>query len=341
MRKNRILLNTLYVQTQGAYLRLEGETVRVEVDGELRLQVPLHHLGGLVLFGNAMISPQLLAKCAEGGKQVVWLSYSGRFRGRLEGPLSGNVLLRRAQHLALEDGEKLLSLVRAFVYGKVRNARAVLQRVAREREATPALSQALSQHDDVLRQLPYAQSVAAVRGLEGSAASTYFRAFPDMIRIPGFTFVGRIRRPPRDKVNALLSFISTLLLMDIVAALEAVGLDPQVGFLHTVRPGKPALALDLLEEFRSWWADRLVLALINRRQLDGDHFVERPGGAIYLTDEGRKIVLTAYQKRKEQEIQHPLLREGVPLGLIPHVQAKLLARYLRGDLAGYPPFLVR
>jgi len=338
---NRVLLNTLFVQTQGAYLRLEGDTVRVEVEGELRLQVPLHHLGGLVLFGNVLVSPFLLARCAEDGRAVVWLSESGRFQGRLEGPVSGNVLLRRAQHQALDREDKALALAKAFVGAKVRNAKAVLQRALREREGSGLLRQAVEAQEAVLTYLSQARTLEEVRGLEGQAAAAYFSAFGGMILAPGFSFQGRVKRPPRDPVNALLSFLYTLLVADAVAALEGVGLDPQVGYLHALRPGRPALALDLVEEFRAWWADRLALTLLNRRQLEAKHFVERPGGAVLLTEEGRREVIVAYQKRKQEEITHPLFKEPVPVGLLPHLQARLLARHLRGDLPGYPAFWVR
>lgn len=338
---NRILLNTLFVQTQGAYLRLEGDTVRVEVEGELRLQVPLHHLGGLVLFGNVLVSPFLLARCAEDGRAVVWLSESGRFQGRLEGPVSGNVLLRRAQHQALDREDRALALAKAFVGAKVRNTKAVLQRALREREGSGLLRQAVEAQEVALAHLARARTLEEARGLEGQAAAAYFAAFEEMILVPGFNFQGRVKRPPRDPVNALLSFLYTLLVADAVAALEGVGLDPQVGYLHALRPGRPALALDLVEEFRAWWADRLALTLLNRRQLGTNHFVERPGGAVLLTEEGRREVIVAYQKRKQEEITHPLFKEPVPVGLLPHLQARLLARHLRGDLPVYPAFWVR
>ncbi len=338
---NRLLLNTLFVQTQGAYLRLEGDTVRVEAEGTVRLQVPLHHLGGLVLFGNVLLSPFLLARCAEEGRSVVWLSEHGRFHGRLEGRTSGSVLLRRAQHQALDQKERALALARAFVHAKVRNARLVLLRSLRERGPSELLDQALKEQEAVLADLPQAKSLEEVRGLEGQAAAAYFRVFGQMLLVPEFSFGGRIKRPPRDPVNALLSFLYTLLVADAIAALEGVGLDPQVGYLHAIRPGRPSLALDLVEEFRAWWADRLALTLINRRQIGPRHFVERPGGAVHLSEEGRREVLVAYQKRKQEEIMHPLFKEPVPIGLLPHLQARLLARYLRGDLPTYPAFLAR
>lgn len=334
-----LLLNTLYVQTQGAYLRLEGETVRVEVEGELRLQVPLHHLDGIGVFGNVLLSPFLLHRCAQDGREVVWYTEAGRFQARLSGPVSGNVLLRRAQHRALD--ERPQELARFFVEGKLKNARLVLQRAVRERGETPRLRLALEEHARALQALSRAQTLEEVRGLEGQAAAAYFLAFPDLISNPDFSFSGRNKRPPRDPVNALLSFVYALLATQCTAALEGVGLDPQVGYLHALRPGRNALALDLMEEFRSWWADRLVLTLVNRRQVDPKHFDFRPGGAVLLNEEGRRVVITAFQKRRQETVQHPLFKEAIPVGLLPHVQARLLARYLRGDIPAYPPFVGR
>jgi len=335
----RQLLNTLFVQTQGAYLHLQRDTVKVEAEGAVVLRVPLHHLGGLVLFGNVLISPFLLHRCARDRRQVVWFNRYGRFEARLHGPVSGNVLLRRMQHQASEDPRHALALSRSFVLGKVRGSRQVLRRAAREADRVPPrLRQALGTMDWALESLPDAEDIDVVRGIEGQAASEYFSAFPQLIRNPDFCFNGRNKRPPRDAVNALLSFIYALVRGDCASALEGVGLDPQVGFFHVLRPGRPALALDLMEEFRAWWADRLVLTLINRKQLRPSHFIEQPGGAIHLSDDGRREVLTAYQKRKQEEVQHPLFTEAVPIGLLPYVQARLLARHLRGDLDRYPAF---
>ena len=333
------LLNTLYVQTQGTYLRLEGETLRVEVEKELRLQVPLHHLGALVVFGNVLVSPYLLKRCAEDGRAVVWLSRGGRFVGRLAGPVSGNVLLRAAQHAAQSDPGRTAAVARDVVAGKIRAQRAVLMRAARDaapgdesaiRTAAGALGRAL----EAAREAP---DVDAVRGEEGQAAAVYFDVFPRLIRAPDIPFEGRNRRPPRDAINALLSFLYTLVRSDCAGALESVGLDPQVGFLHVLRPGRPALALDLMEEFRPSVADRLALALVNRRQVTPSHFEPRPGGAVYLNEEGRRVVLTAYQERKQKPKRHRLFKEPVPWGLVPFVQARLLARHLRGDLPRYLP----
>ena len=335
------LLNTLYIQTQGVYLRLESDTLRIQHEDVTLRHVPLHHLGGLALFGNVLVSPFLLHRCAEEGLEVSWFSESGRFQGRLAGPVSGNVLLRRAQYRALENPSTCLYLATRFVEGKLKNARLVLQRAVRERGETEALNQALFEHEAALRQLPQARTVDEVRGLEGQAASAYFAAFGDLLLSGEFRFEGRNKRPPRDPVNALLGFVYALLTTQCTAALEGVGLDPQVGFLHALRPGRNALALDLLEEFRSWWADRLVLSLLNRKQLSPQHFEERRGGAVLLNEEGRKAVIVAFQGRRQETVQHPLFKEPVPIGLLPHIQARLLARFLRGDLPEYPPFVGR
>ncbi len=335
------LLNTLYVQTQGAYLRLEGDTLRIQHEDITLRNVPLHHLGGLALFGNVLISPFLLHRCAEQGLEVSWFAESGRFQGRLSGPVSGNVLLRRAQYKALDNASMCLYLATRFVESKLKNSRMVLQRAVRERGETETLARALAEHELALRMLPQARSVDEVRGLEGQAASSYFAAFGDLLLSGEFYFAGRNKRPPRDPVNALLGFVYALIATQCTGALEAVGLDPQAGFLHALRPGRNALALDLIEEFRAWWADRLVLSLLNRKQLAPKHFDERTGGAVMLKEEGRKIVIAAFHSRRQETVQHPLFKEPVPVGLLPHIQARMLARYLRADLPEYPPFVGR
>lgn len=342
----RQLLNTLYVQTQGAYVRLDHETLKLEVERELKLQAPLHHIGGMVLFGNVMVSPFLLQRFAEDGRSVVWMSRSGRFVGRLAGPTSGNVLLRRAQYEAHADPVRAAGIARSIVAGKVRNSRTMVQRSAREAtlaEDRTALEGTARELAAVLKGVGRAVSVDEVRGLEGQAGRVYFETLAGMVRSDKgeYTFNGRNRRPPRDRMNALLSFVYSLVLSDCVAACEGVGLDPQFGYLHALRPGRPSLALDLQEELRPILADRLVLSLVNRRQVRPKDFEERPGGAVHLDDSGRKTVLVAYQKRKQEEVGHPVLDQQVPLGLVPHVQARLLARHLRGDVDLYPPFTPR
>jgi CRISPR-associated protein Cas1 len=301
------------------------------------MQVPLHHLGAIVVFGNVLMSPFLLHRCAEDGRSVVWCDAYGRFKARMEGPMSGNVLLRRAQHKAFEDQETTLKLAERFVEGKVKGARYVIQRAYRDYKED-AFSKTADSLGELLTKISDETDLEALRGLEGAGASQYFRAFPAMLRVDDVTFDGRNRRPPRDPVNAVLSFVYSLLTMDCVAAVESVGLDPQIGFLHALRPGRPALALDLMEEFRHPFADRLTLSLFNRQQVRISDFVERPGGAVLMSDDARKTVLTAYQKRKQDEVGHPLVQGTVPIGLLPHIQARILARCIRGDLDYYVPY---
>ena len=340
------LLNTLYVQTQGAYVRLDHETLKLEVERELKLQVPLQHLGGMALFGNVLVSPFLIHRFAQDGRSIAWFGTTGRFMGRLTGPTTGNVLLRRAQYEAQADPYRTAAVARGIVAGKVRNARSVAQRAAREaatsEEITP-LEKTAKGLASVLKQLPHEPGVDGIRGLEGQAGRLYFETFGSMVRADkeAYAFNGRNRRPPRDRINALLSFIYALVLGDCVAGCEGVGLDPQFGFLHALRSGRPSLALDLQEELRPVLADRLALSLVNRRQLRPNDFDEREGGAVHLNEDGRKKVLVAYQKRKQEETNHPVLDQKVPLGLVPHVQARLLARHLRGDTETYVPFTPR
>jgi CRISPR-associated protein Cas1 len=340
------ILNTLYVMTPRSYLHLDHETLKVRLEKETKLQVPLHHLGAVVLVGDVAASTALLHRCAADGRAVVFLDQAGRFQARLEGPTSGNVLLRRAQHLAHGDTALALAIARDLVAGKVQNARQVLLRAGREAPegGEASVLQQVAQHlAECLPRLAAASDLDTVRGLEGDAARRYFGVFSHMVKEdrPAFGLTERTRRPPRDRMNALLSFLYTLLSADCVAAAEGVGLDPQVGFLHAVRPGRPALGLDLMEELRAVLADRLALTLVNRRQLTRSDFEERAGGAVSLTDGGRRTAVVAYQQRKQEEVQHPVVGQRVPLGLVPHVQARLLARHLRGDLEGYPPFLYR
>jgi len=342
----RQVLNTLYVMTQGAYLHLQRETLQLEIEKQTRLRVPMHHLGGIVLFGNVMVSPFALHRCAEDGRSVVLLTEQGRFKARLEGPRSGNVLLRCAQHALLSDTERCIDLMRMIVAGKLQNSRAVLLRGAREAE-TPenakALQRAATSLAASLRTLPKISDADALRGVEGQAAREYFGVFTALLRAnqDAFAMNGRIRRPPRDRINALLSFLYSMLTNDCVSAVESVGLDPQVGSLHVLRPGRPALALDLMEEFRPLLADRLALTLINRRQIKPSDFEERPGGSVWMSENGRKTILTAWQQRKSDEVRHEQLGEVIPLGLAPMIQARLLARYIRKESDTYLAFRPR
>lgn len=340
------LLNTLYVTTPGSYIHLDNETLRVELEKETRLRVPLHHLAAVVCFGHVNVSAPLMHHLADSGIALVLLDAHGRFKARLEGPVSGNVLLRQAQYRLAADPAFALNVARNCIAGKLRNCRQVLLRGARE--AKVAEDQALLKRGAAdlaaaLRALPQAPDADTLRGVEGEAARQYFAALNSLIRPASraaFRMDGRSRRPPRDKINALLSFVYSLLMNDCRSAVEACGLDPQIGFLHVVRPGRAALALDLMEEFRAF-ADRLVLSLINRGQITPRDFIEREGGAVLLEGDARKTVLVAYQERKQENLSHPLLSETVPLGLLPHLQARLLARTLRADSHEYLPYLVR
>ncbi|MDF0667217.1 MAG: type I-C CRISPR-associated endonuclease Cas1c [Nitrospira sp.] len=340
------LLNTLYVTTEGAYVRVDHDTLKIEVEKETKLQVPLHHIGGVVCFGDVMMSPAAMARCAEDGRFVVLLDRNGRFKARIEGPVSGNVLLRCAQHEAMRDSERTLSIARNKVGGKIQNSRQIVLRGAREAD-DPTDAEALRNTADALAnavgRIPQCDNLETLRGIEGESARSYFSTFDRMIKEDreAFKMEGRNRRPPTDPINALMSFLYALVLNDCVAAAEGVGLDPQMGFLHALRPGRAALALDLMEELRSLLADRLVLTVINRRQVTAKDFTQRSGGAVHMEDAARKEVIVAYQKRKQEEITHPVLDQKMPLGLVPHVQARLLARVLRGDLEAYPPYLYR
>lgn len=343
----RRYLNTLYVTTQAAHIRKDGLNIVTRVDATEIGRVPAHMIGSIVCFGRVSMSPAAMGFCAEQGITVTYLGQNGRFLARIEGPVTGNVLLRRQQYRASDDEAACGTIVRGIIAGKTLNQRAVIRRVLRDHGGTMQADtrQRLQSVEDRLTQIVRGTKKPAtidkLRGLEGEAANLYFSVFQDFIRIDGtdFCFRGRTRRPPLDPVNALLSFIYTLLVHDIRSALETVGLDPAVGFLHRDRPGRPSLALDLLEEFRPFFADRLVLALINRRQIKSTDFRHLENGAVVMSDDARKNVLVAYQERKRSELTHPFIEERVTLGLLWHVQAQLLARHLRGDLDGYPPFI--
>jgi CRISPR-associated protein Cas1 len=339
-------LNTLFVTTQGAYLSKEGETVLVSVEQEKRLQLPIHTLGGIVCFGRVMCSPFLMGFCAENGVGMSFLTENGRFLARVQGPVSGNVLLRREQYRRADDPAFSAKMTRSILTGKIANSRTVLQRAVRDhgdKIARPALEQAITEMSERLKRLDRIDSLDALRGVEGETARGYFAVFDHLITCQkdGFFFKGRNRRPPLDNVNCLLSFLYTLLMHDVRSALEGVGLDPAVGYLHRDRPGRPGLALDLMEEFRPFFADRLALSLINLGQITAKGFRASETGAVTMKDDTRKEVLVAYQKRKQDEITHPFLGEKVSIGILFHVQALLLARLLRGDLDGYPPFIWR
>lgn len=342
----RKLLNTLYVSSQGTYLHLEGETVVVEKEKQKVLQLPVHTIGGIVCFGNVLCSPFLLGFCAERDISISFLSEHGRFLASVHGPISGNVLLRRQQYHMADDKDITKKIASQVVIGKLSNCRIVINRTIRDHATkvdVAALKSASAAIDRIIDRIPNATSADEVRGFEGQAAAEYFRVFNHLIidQKSDFIFTDRNRRPPLDEVNALLSFIYTLLAHDVRSALETVGLDPAVGFLHRDRPGRPGLALDLMEEFRPAIADRLVLSLINRRQISKNGFNKTANGAVIMNDDTRKTVLVEYQSRKQDEVNHPYIEETAPIGLLFFIQANLIARFIRGDIDGYPPFFWR
>ncbi|MCW2279028.1 CRISPR-associated protein Cas1 [Heliophilum fasciatum] len=318
----------------------------MEAENGNKQLIPLHHLSGIVCIGNIIVSPPLMMKCADEGRSITFLETNGAFKARVEGPVSGNVLLRQAQYQMLGQKEKQVELVRAMIAGKIQNMRSLLMRAAREtshEDDETVLRKAANALAIALKHLQMADDINQIRGIEGESSKNYFQAFSAMIRVQrdSFQMNGRNRRPPLDPINAVLSFLYTLLMHDCKGAIESVGLDPQVGFLHTLRPGRQSLALDIMEELRSIFADRLALTLINRQQIGPNDFESRPGGAIYLNEKGKKEVVIAYQKRKQDELLHPVLNRKVAFGLIPFVQARLLARYMRGDADSYIPYLYK
>jgi len=338
-------LNTLFVTSEGAALFKEGETVEVKVGEETKAKIPIHTIGGIVIFGNAYCSPPFLGLCAGNHVAVSFLSEYGRFIARLVGPVSGNVRLRREQYRRADDLAGSAEIARNIVIGKIANARTVLLRSMRDHPDTPYTPEihgASERMGQILNDLSAgAQTIEFVRGKEGEAGNLYFGVFDHLILAQKdvFSFKARSRRPPMDRVNSLLSFLYTLLVHDVESALETVGLDPDVGFLHRDHPGRPSLALDLMEELRPFLPDRLTLSLINRNQIIGKDFQVSETGAVIFDSDARKVVLTNYQTRKQEEITHPYLGEKIRIGLLPFVQALLLARHLRGDIDGYPPFI--
>lgn len=338
-------LNTLFVTTQGAYLAKDGETVAVRIDREVKLRIPVHTLEGVVCFGNVGCSPFLMGFCADRDVAISFLTENGRFLAKVSGPVSGNVLLRREQYRCADKPSFSAQMGSAFVTGKIANCRTVLQRVLRDHKDkidSPAIDTAISHLTASLRRLQGELDLDEIRGIEGDAARVYFEVFDHLVirNKKDFFFHGRNRRPPLDRLNCLLSFLYTLVLHDVRSALECSGLDPAVGFLHRDRPGRPSLALDLMEEFRPI-ADRLALSLINRAQLQAKDFIFSEAGSVRMKDKARKTLLVSYQKRKQDIIQHPFLDKKMPIGLLFQIQALLLARFLRGDLDGYPPYTWR
>lgn len=341
----RKLLNTLYVTTPESYLAREGENVVVRVENEERFRIPIHNLEGIVCFGYMGASPHLMRLCSENNVGLSFLTPSGRFLGRVTGRVRGNVLLRRTQYRRADNCDESLEIAKSFIIGKLVNCRTVLGRGIRDHGAVidydkvRAVDALLIEN---LLKIEGCDSADTLRGIEGNCAKFYFTTLDELIlkQRDDFYLIERNRRPPLDNMNALLSFLYTLLAHDVESALETVGLDPYVGFFHTDRPGRPSLALDTMEELRPFMADRLALNLVNMKQISGGDFVKKENGGVILTDEGRKSVIGAWQKRKQDTITHPYLNEKVPVGLLPYVQAMLMARFLRGDIDGYPPFFM-
>ena len=339
-------LNTLYITSPDAFIRKEGMTFVVEIDKKKALQAPVHTIENIVCFGFKPVTPALMAFCAENNIGISYLSTSGRFLARVYGGQRGNVLLRKSQYAIFDSDEKSTGISKMIVAAKVENSRKLLQRHLRNHggeQEYPVISSAVADLTRSIKRLETAGSLDEVRGIEGESANTYFSSFDDLIvsQKEDFRFTIRSRRPPLDNVNALLSFVYMLLVNDIQSSLETTGLDPQVGFLHRLRPGRPSLALDLMEEFRAYIADRVVLNLINLKQIQARDFEQRETGEIRISDKARKEVIIAYQKRKDEIVTHPFLNEKTTTGLLFHIQAMLLARHIRGDLEIYPPFYLK
>ena len=342
----RRLLNTLYITTHGAYIAKEGMTITVRIEHEIRIRLPIITLNGIVCFGGVAVSPEAMELCADNNVLISFLGQYGHFKARVIGQTQGNVLLRREQYRRADDDKRAAELARLFIIAKIANARSVVLRAARERfdNASSELFDTTARRMvQVIKHLKNPIDCEVLLGKEGEAARTYFGIFNELIcaQKEQFIFKGRSRRPPLDLVNSMLSFVYTLLVHDATAALESVGLDPYVGFFHKDRPGRPGLALDLMEEFRAFIADRLVLTLINTQQVKPEGFTVTESGGVLMDEQTRKTVITAYQKRKQEEIKHPFLQENMAVGMLIFTQAMLLARHLRGDIDKYPPFFCK
>lgn len=339
----RILLNTLYVTTPEAYLSKDGLNVVISVKGDEVFRIPIHNIEQIVTFGYMGASPGLMKLCADSGVALTFLSPHGRYVGRLQGPTRGNVLLRKAQYKYAEDVDYSLHLSKLFIAAKIQNYRNILRRFVRDNGENSDVVLAAEELQKCKNRTFKATSVDSIRGIEGDAASTYFGVFAQLMlnQRDTFVFTGRNRRPPKDAVNAMLSFVYTLICNDMAAALETVGLDPYVGFMHTLRPGRASLALDMMEELRAYLGDRLVLSLINRKQITIKDFLQQGDEGVVMTDTGKKIILSAWQNRKKEQIVHPYLNEKVSIGLLPYIQSMLLARYIRRDIDDYPVFLIK
>jgi CRISPR-associated protein Cas1 len=342
----RKLLNTLYVTNSNSYLARDGETILIRVDDEVKFKIPAINLESIVCFGYQGASPALMRLCVEKGISISFMNEYGKFLARVTGPVKGNVLLRRTQFRLSDDEEVCLGIAKNMIAGKIANCRYVLNRAIRDhgdKVELEAIRTAAEYLNNCYKRLNNCKSLDQVRGVEGDAAGAYFRVLDHLIlqQKEDFYIKSRNRRPPMDRFNALISFLYSMLGLDVTSALEAVGLDPAVGFLHRDRSGRNSLSLDLMEELRPYLADRLALSLINRRQITADDFTVKETGAVLLNENARKNVMTAWQKRKQEEIEHPFIKEKIVIGLVPYVQALLLARFFRKDIEGYPPFLCR
>lgn len=335
------LQNSLYVTRQETYVHKERETIVIKQKKEKLAQFPAHAIANIHCFGQVSVSPPLMGYCGEEGIGLAFFSEYGKFLARIQGRQSGNVLLRRAQYRASDEESKRLSLARSVVAAKIANSRRILQREIRNSGGNVKITGAVERLGNCLRRAKNPVSVDSLRGVEGEAAAVYFGVFGELLKPTNFCFEGRVRRPPTDPVNALLSFLYTLVTQEISSSLQGVGLDPYIGYLHVDRPGRVGLALDILEEFRAWWCDRLALTLINRKEIKSNDFISEASGAVRLKDDARKALFVAYQEKKQEEVIHPFFQEKVPIGLLPHCQALLLARTLRGDINSYPAFSIR
>lgn len=338
------LLNTLYITSENSYLSLDGENIVIYEDTQELGRVPLHNLEGIVSFGYRGTSPALMGACADRNISLCYLTPQGKFLARITGKIRGNVVLREQQYASSNNEQVSLEIAKNCILGKVYNARWVLERGSRDHSMqidVEHVKKASEMLKNSLVLIKNSTSKDELRGYEGKAASIYFEVFDELIlqQKKDFIFQGRNKRPPLDKMNAMLSFVYTLLTNMVTSALECVGLDPCVGYLHTERPGRYSLALDMMEELRAVLADRFVLSLVNKRMITSKNFTQKENGAVLLDEDGRKIILTEWQNRKKETITHPFLQEKVEWGMVPYVQAMLLARFLRGDLDGYPAFL--
>ena len=339
----RKLLNTLYITTPEAYLSKDGLNVVVSVDKEERFRIPIMNVESIVTFGYMGASPGLMKLCMDNNVALSFMTPQGRFICRVQGSAKGNVLLRKKQYSLSEDENVSLHLAKLFILGKVFNTRSILQRFIRDNGVDEEVEHVVKQLEWRKKRIMQAENMDVLRGEEGHAANSYFDVFNHLIlhQKDDFPFNGRNRRPPKDEVNAMLSFVYTLIANDVAAALESVGLDPYVGFMHTLRPGRTSLALDMMEELRAYLGDRLVLSMINRKQITKKDFIRQSDDSFVMTDSCRKELLSTWQKRKKELIEHPYLKEKIPIGLLPYAQAMLLARFLREDLDDYPVFLMR